>query len=354
MASTINSERPLLTIAVPTFNRCIYLRQFLEVLLPQLQAADEVELLIANNASPDGTAEMLADFLPVGGRIRSFRHPENIGSDANFAFCYRQATGKYFWLCGDDDILRPGTIAALLPHLRRSEFDMVYMVPEAFYEDWRAEHEPDPYGRGAEVVTSERLMMMNMHTSMAFITAVIVNRDRVEVLMKDPPEAFNGTALSQLSWILPLFPGHRQSLVFWQRFVAARSMNSNFDAAEIFGRRLRDISRTLLKERPDLSRMLMGYTLRQWFPPMLMDMRLHQGDNDGYGLRRAEETLRKLFRFNPLFWIFVYPVFKVPLGRRAVLELCLRRANQVINFLSQPAEGMHKRRLKRAKASVSV
>ncbi|AFL89554.1 glycosyl transferase [Terriglobus roseus DSM 18391] len=354
MTSTTYTERPLLTIAIPTYNRSRYLREFLEALLPQIESANDVELLISDNASPDDTAEMLAEVLPVGGRFRVVRQAENIGSDANFCFCYRQATGKYFWLCGDDDILRPGTMAALLPPLRQAEFDMVYVVPEAFYQDWRTEHQPDPYGRGAEVVTSARLMMLNMHTSMAFITAVIVNRDRVETLMKDPPEAFKGTALLQLSWILPLFQGHRQSLVLWQRFVAARSMNSNFDAAEIFGRSLQKVGRTLLTERPDLARMLTNYTLRQWFPPMLMDMRLHQGANDGYGLPKAEKTLRELFRFNPLFWLFVYPALKVPLGQRGLLARCLMLANQVINFVSEPAEGMHKLRLKRAQQSSSV
>jgi abequosyltransferase len=346
-----SSIRPLLTIAIPTYNRSGYLREFLEALLPQLESVDDVELLIANNASPDDTAEMLAVALPVNGRIRTVRHSENIGSDANFAFCFRQATGKYFWLCGDDDILRPGTIDAVMGELRRAEFDMVFVAPEAFYKDWRTEHEADPYGRGAEVVKSARLMMLNIHTTLAFITAIIVNRDRVEGLMVEQPEVFGGTGLLQLSWILPLFPDHRQSLVLWQRFVAARSMNSNFDAAEIFGRRMRDISRKLLNKKPGLSRMLTSYTLRQWFPPMLMDMRLHQQNNDGYGLQRAERVLLELFRFNPLFWLFVYPTLKVPLSRRKTLEHCLMKANQVINFLSQPGEGIHKLRLKRLRTS---
>ncbi len=65
---TSPSEAPLLTIAIPTYNRSRYLREFLEALLPQIESAGDVELLISDNASPDDTAQMLAEVLPAGGR----------------------------------------------------------------------------------------------------------------------------------------------------------------------------------------------------------------------------------------------------------------------------------------------
>ena len=45
-------ERPLLTIAIPTYNRSEYLAQLLTALAPQLAREPRVELLISDNASP--------------------------------------------------------------------------------------------------------------------------------------------------------------------------------------------------------------------------------------------------------------------------------------------------------------
>jgi acetyltransferase-like isoleucine patch superfamily enzyme len=88
-----------LTIAIPTYNRVHLLRQTVELLLPQLR--EGVELLVCDNASPDGTAEYLKT---LGPRIRHHRHSENIGSDPNFLSCVTESKGKYVWILCDDDL----------------------------------------------------------------------------------------------------------------------------------------------------------------------------------------------------------------------------------------------------------
>jgi hypothetical protein len=44
-------SRPLLTIAIPTYNRCRYLEELLLCLQPQLVEQPRVELVISDNAS---------------------------------------------------------------------------------------------------------------------------------------------------------------------------------------------------------------------------------------------------------------------------------------------------------------
>src|ERR1700761_2957361 len=117
-----STDRPLLTIAIPTFNRAQDLLAALTVLEPQLAAYPQVEVLVSDNASADDTPQVLAvaqeRFAAQGIRLEIQRHAENIGSDANFVSCYHRARGSFFWLCGDDDLIVPGGLTQLMPHLQ--------------------------------------------------------------------------------------------------------------------------------------------------------------------------------------------------------------------------------------------
>src|SRR5277367_2609330 len=107
-------ERPLLTIAIPTFNRCQFLRQLLDSLGEQTRGDDRVEILVSDNASPDETSAVVAEARRQGTRLNYIRNEENIGADANFLQCYERATSKYLWIFSDDDLLRPGAVHLIL------------------------------------------------------------------------------------------------------------------------------------------------------------------------------------------------------------------------------------------------
>jgi glycosyltransferase involved in cell wall biosynthesis len=329
--------QPLLTIAVPTYNRSVYLQEFLEILLPQMEPVADIELLICNNAATDDTNEVVRSMVRADDpRYRLIVNETNIGSDANFVKCFREARGKYLWLCGDDDILRPGSIDCLMPHLRSGEYDLIYIEPEGFFRDWRKEHQPDPLQRSHSVTTSARDMALTLGTMVAFITATVINRDRALAVIEEQPEALIGTSLVHLSWLFPLLDKHRQSLCLWQRWVAGRSMNSSFDVAEIFGRRFGSIARRLFLRRPRLAKTFINLNLRQWFPNMLLEMREHQGRNNNYGLEKTASVMHELFHGNFRYWVFVKPVLMLPLpmARRWVRANVL--VNKVIGVMLRP------------------
>ena len=77
---------PLLTIAIPTWNRASFLALNLERLSQEgLNTWDLVEVLISDNASTDGTQRVVSEAVAVGMPVRYIRNAENIGSDANIA-----------------------------------------------------------------------------------------------------------------------------------------------------------------------------------------------------------------------------------------------------------------------------
>jgi glycosyltransferase involved in cell wall biosynthesis len=78
-----------------------YLAGSIEALLGQTYT--DFELIISDNASTDGTADICKEFLSLDSRIRYFRQPVNIGSAPNHNFTFQQARGELFkWAASDD------------------------------------------------------------------------------------------------------------------------------------------------------------------------------------------------------------------------------------------------------------
>ena len=66
----------------------------------------DVELIIANDCSPDKTHEVIQNIIkthPKASWIKYFRHEKNIGMLPNALFIFEQATGKYIANCEGDD-----------------------------------------------------------------------------------------------------------------------------------------------------------------------------------------------------------------------------------------------------------
>ena len=51
---------PILTIAIPTYNRKKYLKECLDHVIPQV--GEDIELIVCDNASEDGTDEFMEYF----------------------------------------------------------------------------------------------------------------------------------------------------------------------------------------------------------------------------------------------------------------------------------------------------
>ncbi|MBI5055583.1 MAG: glycosyltransferase [Nitrospirae bacterium] len=93
---------PLVTIAIPTFNRGnSYLKDSLKSAVSQTYS--NVEIIVSDNASTDNTEELVRAFNDP--RIRYFRHSSNRGATHNTNFCVQQARGDYFLLLHDDDLI---------------------------------------------------------------------------------------------------------------------------------------------------------------------------------------------------------------------------------------------------------
>ena len=94
---------PKVSICIPTYNRAHILPYAVESVLNQ--TFTDFELLICDDASPDNTAEVVAQWNDP--RIRYIRHPQNIKRSRNMRSGYDAAQGTYFIKFDDDDALTP-------------------------------------------------------------------------------------------------------------------------------------------------------------------------------------------------------------------------------------------------------
>ncbi|MEP7221691.1 MAG: glycosyltransferase family 2 protein [Novosphingobium sp.] len=109
-----------ISFLVPTFNRAGYISESLSAICTQMGADDE--LLVIDDGSTDDTREIVAGLDP---RIR-YIHQENAGKSAALNRGMAQTDGEFVLICDDDDVLRPGAVAALYNTLIRSAAGFVF------------------------------------------------------------------------------------------------------------------------------------------------------------------------------------------------------------------------------------
>ncbi len=105
---------PVVTIAIPTFNRPFMLRDCLSRLLDQV--GPDVEVLVCDDASVDETASVLAAFSHP--RLRVSRNSENLGLFGNFNQCVALAAGEFVVVLSDDDLIDDDLVPSCLALLR--------------------------------------------------------------------------------------------------------------------------------------------------------------------------------------------------------------------------------------------
>jgi len=113
----------LLSICIPTLNRAAFIGMTLDSIIPQL--TDDVEVVIVDGGSQDGTAEIVASRAKSCPSIRYHmsQHvtdgapkPSNAGFDRDCDYCVSLARGRYCWILPDDDLLVPDAIATIRQH----------------------------------------------------------------------------------------------------------------------------------------------------------------------------------------------------------------------------------------------
>jgi glycosyltransferase involved in cell wall biosynthesis len=101
----IKTYSPKVSILIPVFNRKQFIAECIQSALDQTYV--NIEVVIVDNASDDGTWETCQQFAALDQRVRVFRNETNIGPVRNWMRCVDEATGFYAKILWSDDLIAP-------------------------------------------------------------------------------------------------------------------------------------------------------------------------------------------------------------------------------------------------------
>lgn len=116
---------PLVSICIPSYKGEAFIGDTIRSVLAQ--SYGRFELLVVDDASPDRTEAVVEGF--DDPRVRYLRNATNLGPEGNWNRCLEVASGTYYKLLPQDDLLVPGALAEQVTILEadaRQEIALVF------------------------------------------------------------------------------------------------------------------------------------------------------------------------------------------------------------------------------------
>ncbi len=154
-------QSTLVSIGLPVHNGADTLTPVIRSVLAQTYP--DIQLVISDNASTDGTEEIGRHFAGSDDRVVYQRHPSKVCLLDNFTSAAQKARGTYFRWIGDDDSLEPNYVSRALEVFEEDERRVLVTTQIAYIEadgdeilvtdyDPSRLSSPDPVERFAEMM----------------------------------------------------------------------------------------------------------------------------------------------------------------------------------------------------------
>ena len=306
-------QKPLLTIAVPTYNGGKTICYMLELLLPQCNDC-RVEVLISDNCSTDNTENIITEYKKKWPTIVYHRNSVNIGPDANFLQCMKMAKGAFTWLVSDDDVVVEGAVGKILNFLTdHKDVGLVYLTTRDFRGRYICvekctEHKPEVE---EDLCTKNKTVFMRYAGAYwGFMSSYICNTERFNSVLS--PEKYYGTYWLQ-SYIHALCAAGKETLLGVVKgpcVAAGIYVNSaNFDSSLVNGTYYKKLIDFMIAEADFDSKQL-----RKWYKKRLLHLLRHDVMKEkSSGIKKIDKK-RMFFetRSYPQAWFTLYPLLLLP------------------------------------------
>jgi abequosyltransferase len=305
---------PLLSICVPTYNRSAELHAMLcslEAALARLSGdqRSQIEVLIADNASPDRTAEVVELHRGSLPSLRTWRNPNNLGAEGNFRALLERAQGDYVWFFGDDDRMLPTAVLHVWPLLHQGH-GLVLLNYSIWDEEWLQCIRPNGRRLNHDEIESDHQAFLARHGARAgYLSATVIRR---QVAVDADPSVYRELAPYLSSFLYLAYaglPSSRRSAAFTPEVALHNHSAISFDwirAFEGWDRALIKLAETGYSHRAirKARRRLLAEDLMGHIVGRATMGTLSRRAVAGVGVRRMWDL--------PLLWLLVLPTLLLP------------------------------------------
>ena len=122
---------PYLTIGIPVYNEIKHLNSTLLSILREVdESTYDIEIIVADNGSDDGTTEYLDDFVEdeisrARFNVKLIKQGKNRGFNFNCDTIIRASNGRYLWVLGAQETLLPGALNEIFKCLNKEPRQIV-------------------------------------------------------------------------------------------------------------------------------------------------------------------------------------------------------------------------------------
>lgn len=124
MKKMTDMSQPLVSIAIPAYNSEKYLAPALQSCLDQTYP--NIEVVISDDQSKDGTVMIIREFMQKAGNIRYVTQEKNLGPVANVNAAVGMAKGEFVIILDHDDMLPPHHVERMVKHFTSPDIALVH------------------------------------------------------------------------------------------------------------------------------------------------------------------------------------------------------------------------------------
>lgn len=325
-------EQKLLTIAIPTFNRSKFLNILLESIYIQLIGESyPVDVAVYDNNSDDLTSLVVLNWKSKGLPVIYKKNNFNVGSDRNITKAFLDSSSRYVWVVGDDDVLFKNSIKSIISILNYENPALIYLNCHAFSGSFNFRDKEVP--KVSYISLAKEAFLKKTNINLTFITAVVINREAFfKAGFSENLDDLYDTNLVQLGWVLPSIYLNMPLIYVSTQIVAGRNENrGGYGQFDIFVNNFNKILLNCYKNSPAWSSLIRNVAIRQYYPSLLVMV-----DGGGWGVfdeENYEKILMDNFKGNFRYWIFLYPLLRLPVFLRSNYFFIIRIVNFILRFL---------------------
>lgn len=313
VSKSVKDIQPLLTIAIPTFNRVECLKLLINSIVKQTSEnflGRNFELLICNNASTDGTEEYLNDLESLTG-IRVVNHTQNCGAVDNVLHCFDLAKGQFVWVMGDDDVPLMGAIKAVMECIECEQPALMYL-PSKWVVGDLGELAKNRILTNKVSVTDSLTLAVRASVYVTFLSSWIVNKGLYLNQKNVKIDRYRDTFLPQLEWFFTLLANEKKFVYAEDSWVVARSGSSGgYSVLETFSHQYNRIVDDKFTDNPQLHRFFRTNMLWCFIPSLIWGMRKNAiGRFGGFDKEKTMILLKSAYQNEVFFGLVVVPMIK--------------------------------------------